>query len=255
MRLLFVGDIVGASGRAVVKRYLPELIVNQQIDFVIANGENAAHGKGITPKIANELLSVGIEMITLGNHAYSKKDVLEIDSSIPLVFPANMEGARRSLSTRVVEVKGLRLAISNILTQVFMDYVDENPFDVMEDILEEVDADLHFVDLHGEATSEKIAFAYYFKDHLIAVCGTHTHVQTADERIIDGCAFITDVGMSGPFDSVIGRDVQEVLDRLVHNKHTRYTVADTDSMLCAVIIEIDEISKRSTNIKRIQIRP
>jgi 2',3'-cyclic-nucleotide 2'-phosphodiesterase len=140
------------------------------------------------------------------------------------------------------------------MTQVFMENVSESPFDSMDKILENVSADVHIVDLHGEATSEKIAFAYHYKNVLAGVFGTHTHVQTADERIIDGCAFISDVGMTGPYESIIGRDISEVLARIIHKTATKYTIAESEAVFSALYIRFDALN-RANLVERIQIRP
>lgn len=255
MNILFIGDIVGASGRAAVKKHLPALKQRYDIDFVIANGENAAHGKGITPRIYQELITSGIHCITLGNHAYSKSEILPIkDQADRLVFPVNLMPVSEMTQTKVFRVKDISIAVTNLMTQVFMENVSQSPFEVMDQILGSVKADIHVIDLHGEATSEKIAFAYQYKNDLGAVFGTHTHVQTADERIIDGCAFISDAGMTGPYESIIGRDIEEVLMRITQKKATKYTIAESDAVFCAVFVRFDE-NYRADYIERIQIRP
>ena len=255
MNILFIGDIVGASGRAAVKKHLPALKQRYDIDFVIANGENAAHGKGITPRIYQELITNGIQCITLGNHAYSKSEIIMIkDQADRLVFPVNLIPTSDLSQTKIFRVKDKTLAITNLMTQVFMENVSQSPFESMDTILDHIHADIHIVDLHGEATSEKIAFAYHFKNVLGGVFGTHTHVQTADERIIDGCAFISDVGMTGPYESIIGRDISEVLARIIQKTATKYTIAETEAVFSAVYVSFDA-SNRAEKIERIQIRP
>ena len=255
MNILFIGDIVGASGRAAVKKHLPALKQRYDIDFVIANGENAAHGKGITPRIYQELITNGIQCITLGNHAYSKSEIMMIkEQADRLVFPENLIPTSEWIQTKIFHVKNKSLAITNMMTQVFMENVSESPFESMEKILKYVKADIHIVDLHGEATSEKIAFAYHYKNQLAGVFGTHTHVQTADERIIDGCAFISDVGMTGPYESIIGRDITEVLSRIIQKTTTKYTIAESEAVFCALYVCFDE-QNRAEKIERIQLRP
>lgn len=255
MNILFIGDIVGASGRAAVKKHLPALKQRYEIDFVIANGENAAHGKGITPRIYQELITNGIQCITLGNHAYSKSEIMMIkEQADRLVFPENLMPTSDLVQTKVFRVKDRTLAVTNLMTQVFMENVSESPFETMDKILEKISADVHIVDLHGEATSEKIAFAYHYKNKLAAVFGTHTHVQTADERIIDGCAFISDVGMTGPYESIIGRDIGEVLSRIIQKTATKYTIAESEAVFCAVYVRFDSFN-RAEKVERIQLRP
>ena len=256
MNILFVGDIVGKAGRAILYARLVSLKQAHHIDFTIVNGENIAHGKGMTLKLYEELLANGVDAITLGNHAYSKSDILAfIQKSKHLVRPLNMHPQTHGKGIQEFEVKGKTLRIINMIGSVFMDNVVETPFEAMYQLERFNKGKIVIVDLHAEATSEKIAFAYQFKDQCAAVLGTHTHVQTADERIIDGCAFISDVGMTGPFNRVIGRDIQEVLDRFNGNYSKRFTVSEEPAQLCAVVISIDEESMRATHIQRIQIRP
>lgn len=256
MRILFVGDIVGAVGRSMVSKYVSTIKQEQNIDFVVANGENAAHGKGITKKIYHQLLNNGVDLITLGNHTFSKDTIHSfIDEADQMIRPMNLLPLEGGNPYKVVEINGLKVCIVNLMCNVFMVQVEGSPFDCMEDILEDVDADIYFVDLHGEATSEKIAFSYYFEKYVQVVVGTHTHVQTADERVENGTAFISDVGMCGAYRSVIGRDIEEVLTRFTTNEKTRFTVAEGDGIFCGVIIDIDEKTKAATHIERIQIRP
>lgn len=256
MNVLFIGDIVGRAGRDSVKEHLPRLKDQYQPDIIIANGENAAHGKGITKRIYTELLDQGIDMITMGNHTFSKNDIYHfINEADRMVRPANMEPVDYGVGTRVLEVKGQRIAISNLCGEIFMNHIVEKPFACMERILNTVEADLHFVDLHGEATSEKIAFTYHFAGRVQAVVGTHTHIQTADERIVYGTAAITDLGMCGAYTSVLGRDRDEVITRFSENKATRYTVAEGPAIFCGLFVHFDDKTKRALQVERIQIRP
>lgn len=256
MKILFIGDIVGSTGRAAVKELLPSLKSDYGIDLTIANGENAAHGKGITRKIYDELLRTGIDLITLGNHAFSKSDIYGfIDQAKQLVRPANLDPTDVGTGIVTVEVKGQKVSVVNLCGSVFMEGIVESPFVSMKKIAEISRGNITIVDLHAEATSEKIAFTYMFQDCCTAVLGTHTHVQTADEKIMNGCAYISDVGMCGPYDGVIGREVKEVLDRFNGRKTTVYTVAQGDAQFCAVVLTINEETKRAESIERIQIRP
>ncbi|NBK96554.1 MAG: TIGR00282 family metallophosphoesterase [Erysipelotrichia bacterium] len=239
-----------------VSQYVPMLKAEKQIDYVVANGENAAHGKGITKKIYHQLLNNGVDLITLGNHAFSKDTIFNfIDEAKQMLRPMNLLPLAHGQAYKIVEINGLRVCFVNLMCNVFMVQVEGSPFDCMEEILDEVEADIYFVDLHGEATSEKIAFSYYFEKYVQVVVGTHTHVQTADERIENGSAFISDVGMCGAYRSVIGRDIEEVLTRFTTNQKTRFTVAEGEGIFCAVMIDIDEQTKQATKIERIQIRP
>lgn len=256
MRLLFIGDVVGSSGRAVLQEHLANLKNQYKIDCTIVNGENAAHGKGITRRIYNQIKALGVDAITMGNHTFSKGELLEfIDEAEGLVRPMNLLPLNKGKSAVVVNVLGKRLAIVNLCGQVFMDRVERSPFDCMEEVFQQIEADMYFVDFHGETTSEKITFAHVYGDRCVGICGTHTHVQTADECIIQGCGFISDAGMCGAYDSVLGRDKHEVIQHMVHHQPTRYTIATGPGILCGVVITIDEKTLRATEIERIQIRP
>lgn len=256
MNILFIGDIVGKTGRSAVLARLPFLLEKYQIDLTIANAENSAHGKGITEKIYKELLDAKVDVITLGNHAFSKADIHQfIAHAKRLVRPLNLYPTEYGRGFVDVQVKGKMVRIANLCGSVFMDRVVETPFEAMPKILEGAQDKLLLVDLHAEATSEKIAFMYMFKESCVAVLGTHTHVQTADEQIVDGCAFISDVGMTGPYRSVIGRDVQEVLERFKGSLSKTFTVAEGEAVFSAVVIHVDDKTHRATAIQRLQFRP
>ena len=247
---------MGSSGRDIVKEQLPKLKETHAIDFVVANGENAAHGKGITRKIYHQLLGYGIDVLTMGNHTFSKNDIYSfIDEADCMVRPANMEPCDYGESTIVRKVKDKRVAITNLCGEVWMNDIVDSPFFCMEDVLNEIDADIYLVDLHAEATSEKIAFAYAFAGRAAVVVGTHTHVQTADERIIDGTAAITDLGMCGAYTSVLGRDVDEIITRFTTEEKTKFKIAEGPAIFCGAVVHIDEQSNLADHIKRIQIRP
>ena len=256
MNVLFIGDIVGASGREVVKNLLPDLKERFQVDLVVANGENSAHGKGITRKIYHQLLSYGVDVITMGNHTFSKNDIYTfIEDADRMVRPANMEPCDYGESTVVVKVLNKKVAITNLCGEIWMNDVVDSPFYCMEDVLQDIDADIYLLDLHAEATSEKIAFAYNFARRIGAVVGTHTHVQTADERIIGGTAAITDLGMCGAYTSVLGRDVDEILTRFMTNEKTRFTIAQGPAIFCGALVSFDDKTNQAIAIERIQIRP
>lgn len=254
MNILFIGDVVGSPGRAIVQSLLPVLMEEHEVDFVVVNGENAAHGKGITNRLANQILSWGADVITLGNHAYAKREVQDIDLSLPVVFPANLTGSFSDHHTLVFNHLNTKIAVTNICGEAFMNNVFESPYPLMERILEKTHADIHLVDFHGETTAEKKAFVYAFKDRVSAVIGTHTHVQTADEQIIDGCAYITDVGMCGAYQSILGRDINEALSKMLHNEDTHYKVSNNPPLLSGVIMKFDD-AYQATSIERIYIKP
>ncbi|MBU1657251.1 MAG: TIGR00282 family metallophosphoesterase [Candidatus Omnitrophica bacterium] len=208
MRILFLGDIVGKPGRTIIKKLLPDLRKDESIDLVVANGENAAAGSGLIPRLADELLESGIDVLTSGDHIWKKRDIYDyLKVSGRLIRPANYpEGAPGRGSTVVDTASGKKVAVINIIGRVFMDAVD-CPFARVKKEIKTVSklADIIIVDLHAEATSEKIAMGWYLDGEVSAVLGTHTHIQTADERILPkGTAYITDCGMTGPNDSVIG---------------------------------------------------
>jgi metallophosphoesterase (TIGR00282 family) len=256
MNILFIGDIVGKSGRTTVYRVLDDLVREHNIDFIIANAENIAHGKGVTLKLYNELIDHGIDVVTLGNHAFAKSEIMEnLDQCDRLVRPMNLYPVEPGQAFVDVKKGQFCVRVVNLCGSVFMDNVSEPPFNVMNKVLAQTDPCILIVDLHAEATSEKLAFAHLFKDRCTAIIGTHTHVQTADEQVMNGCAYISDVGMSGPFDSIIGRDTQEVLDRFTGKNTKGYTVSENPSQVCAVVIEVDDSTLRANSITRIQLRP
>ncbi len=255
MKILFIGDIVGKSGRKAVEKQLSSLVKTHQIDCVLANAENAAHGKGITEKIYNELRSYGIDYMSLGNHAFSK-DVIKnfIDKADCLIRPANMYPLEYGQGFCDFKLKDIDFRFINLSGTVFMENVSQNPFLEMEKLKPHPNV-CTIVDIHAEATSEKAAFFEMYKKDCVLIVGTHTHIQTADETIRDGCGFISDVGMTGPYHSIIGRDTQEVLNRFRGIISKGYTVAEGEAIFSAIVIEIDEATKRASHIERIQIRP
>lgn len=256
MNVLFIGDIVGKTGRSAVSAHLPFLKEKYAIDFTIANGENSAHGKGITERIYNDLMNLGIDVITLGNHAFSKADIYQFIERAPrLVRPLNLNPTQGGQGYVDLTIKGIPLRVINLCGSVFMDNIAESPFIAMQSLVESSQNKITIVDIHAEATSEKAAFFQMFRNSCAAVLGTHTHVQTADEQVKDGCAFISDVGMTGPFDSIIGRDIQEVLNRFRGVISKNFTVAEGEAVFSAVILKIDEKTRRTQSIERVQFRP
>lgn len=258
MKLLFIGDIVGKSGRKAVRELLPLLADTYSPDIVIANGENAANGFGITVKIAQELFDFGIGVLTSGNHIWDKKDVLEfIQKESRLIRPANYPvSAPGRGATVVLTGGGHKIAVLNLSGRIFMDPLD-CPFMAAERELEALkrETNLIVVDFHGEATSEKIAAGWELDGKVTAVLGTHTHVQTADERILPGgTAYISDVGMTGSFDSVIGMEKDISIERFKTQMPISYRVAKDDLGLNGVLVDADEATGKATNIKRVQIR-
>ena len=259
MKVLFIGDIVGKSGRDIVSSLLLSLKKENNIDLVIANGENSAHGKGITYKIYKQLLSDGVDYITMGNHTYSKSEMLEhMDEMDRLVVPYNHSLRTTNNYYKIITYKGLKFCLTNILGEALIPQSNMSPYEAFRNVIEANkinNPDFYFVDLHAETTAEKRVFTEYFKDVAKVVVGTHTHVQTADEQIIDDVAFISDVGMCGAYESVIGRDINESIISNIDKEKTRYSIAEGPAIFCGVIIEIDEKEKKPTAIQRIQIRP
>lgn len=254
MKILFIGDVVSRPGRKILREKLEALKKEHQIDFTIVNGENSAHGKGITPKIFKQIIDYGADVITLGNHAYAKEEVFEIIEDDKLIRPINLDITKQGKGYRTYQVLDKKVLVANVSGEVFMHNIKPNPFIASKEIVE-AEADIKIIDLHGEATAEKIAYMHHFKNEFSAILGTHTHVQTADEDVFNGCAYISDVGMTGPYKSVIGRDIDEVVSRFVEDKKTYYKVSKNAAVLCGVILDIDDQTNRAKSIRRIQIRP
>lgn len=253
MRILFIGDIVGAPGRRIVLNSVDQLRRDYAVDLVIANGENSAHGKGITTKLYHQLIRGGCEVITGGNHSFSKSEILDSIETLPfLLRPDNMEPQNIGQTSVTKRCRDLRIGIYNLYGNVFMDNSCGEMMERLGAWIAQDRSDIRIVDLHGEATAEKLSAFYMYRDQLNALIGTHTHVPTADEMVVDGCAYISDVGMCGVAQSIIGRDIDEVLVGIREHKRTRYTVAEGRAVLNAVLLEIDEQSRRTTAITRIQ---
>lgn len=251
-RILFLGDIVGRPGRDVVHSQLPKLVQQHQPRFVVVNGENAASGVGITPSIAQDLFKLGVDAITLGNHAFHKREIGPyLDGGDPIVRPANLPPGTPGKGATIIEQQGTRLAVINLCGRVFLETYDD-PFRAIDQILGEIDTPHVLIDFHAEATSEKIAFAYHVEGRATAVLGTHTHVTTADERVLDkGTAFITDVGMCGPRDSVIGMQKEVILRRFRTSLPTKFEVADHPGVISGVVIGVETDTGRATSIRRL----
>jgi len=254
MNILFIGDIVGRPGRETVKILLPELKKEFSADFVIANVENAAGGSGITPAVAREVASFGIDAFTSGDHIFKKRDVLSMINEEPrLLRPANFPSASPGRGAGLFRTKsGEPIVLINILGRVFME-PRECPFRVVKEEIDKSKCKVIIVDFHAEATSEKVAMGWYLDGLVSAVLGTHTHIQTADEKILpNGTAYITDVGMTGPHRSVIGRKIEDVLARFITQVDRRFEVASEDSQLQGVVLDIDENTGKARSITRLQ---
>lgn len=255
MKVLFIGDIIGRPGRGAVKNLLPGLVEEHGIDFVIANGENAAAGFGITEKVGEELFSLGIDVLTTGNHLWDKKDsVSYIAKEARILCPANYpEGAAGARSGIFKTKSGVKIGVFGLQGRVFMQALD-CPFRVADEMADklEKEADAIIVDVHAEATSEKVALGWYLDGRVSAVIGTHTHVQTADERVLPGgTAYITDAGMTGGFDGVIGMDKEAVIKRFLTGMPQKFETAEGDVRLNGVLVEIDDRSGKACIVTRI----
>jgi len=258
MRLLFLGDIVGKPGRDLIRRHVRALAARQRADLVIANGENAAGGAGITRDNMLEILAAGVDVITTGNHVWDKRETLEFIGNEPrLLRPANYpEGTPGAGSYVATLASGELVGVINVMGRVFLHAIDD-PFRAADREIERVraaGARVIFVDVHAETTSEKLALSYYLDGKVSAVIGTHTHVQTADERILPGgTACLTDVGMTGPHDGVIGIEKSAIIARFVSGLPGRFETASGDPRLNAVLIGVDGDSGRATRIERLSI--
>ncbi|MCR5833140.1 MAG: TIGR00282 family metallophosphoesterase [Selenomonadaceae bacterium] len=256
MRILMVGDIVGKPGRYFFLEQTPELKQSKHIDMVIANGENSAHGKGITPQIFNELLRGGADVVTSGNHIWDNYSVMQIIDSEPfLLRPANYPEDTPGKGFCIYPVGKKKVGVINLSGRTFMPPMD-CPFRLAEKILNFMSkqCDLIFVDFHAEATSEKLAFAYFVDGQVTGVVGTHTHIQTADERILpNGTAYLTDLGMVGAKNSVLGMKVDPVLKRFLTGRPSKFEVAEGACVYCALLIETDDNTNKVIGVERIQI--
>lgn len=254
MNVLFIGDIIGRPGREAVKGLLPVIVKEEKVNIVIANGENAAGGFGLTPSVAGEIFSLGVNVITLGNHAWKRKEILEVIDNNHIIRPANFPPGVPGKGYIIMNSNEIKLAVINLMGRVYMADTD-CPFRKSDEILEELrDEKIRniIVDFHAEITSEKIAFGWYLDGKVSAVVGTHTHVQTADERVMpQGTAYITDAGMTGARDSVIGVKKEIILKKYLTQMPIRFEVAEGDPALSAVIIDIDESTGKARGIRRI----
>jgi len=265
MRILFVGDVVGSPGRQIVQDRLADVVSQRQVDLVIANGENAASGFGITPRLADELLGMGIDVLTGGNHSWDRKEIHEYMPHQPrLLRPGNFPEGTPGSGTFTGNTKnGVKYAVLNLQGRVFLAPIDD-PFRKADAELAKLpaDVDIILVDLHAETTSEKIAMGWYLDGRVTAVVGTHTHVTTADERVLpQGTAYITDVGMTGPHGGVIGMDREAIIKRFLDGLPARFEVASGDVQMNCVLIETDDAGERNTagrlrarSIERLRLR-
>ncbi|MDZ4742275.1 MAG: TIGR00282 family metallophosphoesterase [Verrucomicrobiota bacterium] len=258
MRLLFIGDIVGEPGRLTVKSLLPGLIKKHSIDFVVANGENSANkGGGMEMPKLKEMLAAGVDCFTSGDHVWDQRDIIPfLDSEKNVLRPHNYPAGVNGKGVTILEKGGRTLGVMNLQGRTFMSQAIENPFVIgrSEAMKMRLETKCIFVDIHAETTSEKIALGRYLDGLVSAVVGTHTHVQTADEQIFpNGTAFLCDVGMTGPHNGSLGREVEPVIKRFVTNMPQRFPVAAGDLKLHGVLIDIEDQSGKATCIERISV--
>ena len=258
MKILFFGDIVGQVGRNAIKHNIEKLVKKYQVDFVIANGENATHGKGLIEKHYHELLNAGIDCITLGNHYLSKDRILDyIDDATQLIRPLNLTRTFGGQGSAVFDVNGVNVRVTNILGTAFMKEEVASPYVSFKNLLEENEGEdaINIVDFHGEATGEKACFGYAFDGLVSAVIGTHTHVQTNDAKILaGGTGFISDVGMCGAANGVLGFEKKSVINKTMFGATERFELDVLDEeMINAVVIQIDEVSKKCVEIFPVKI--
>src|SRR6202030_1396112 len=262
MRILFIGDIFGRPGRSIVKDRLPGIVRDQAVDVIIANGENSAAGFGITPALAEELFELNIDVITTGNHVWDKREIVDYFQMVEgnghgpqrrLLRPANYPSDMPGWGLYQGQKAKVPYAVINLQGRVFMASNDD-PFRTADQLLQKIKAKVILVDMHAEATSEKISLGWYLDGRVTAVLGTHTHIPTADERVLpQGTAYITDVGMTGPYDSVIGVTKETVLDKFLTQMPARFNAAEKDARLTAVLIQADPETGRAIRIERLQL--
>ncbi len=254
-KILFIGDIIGKYGRQICRELLPDLREKLKPDFIIANGENSAHGYGITEKVYNGLMDMGIDAITMGNHMWDKREITKIMEKFPnMVRPANYPDGVPGKRFVIIERDGVKLAIANLNGRTFMPPID-CPFQVIDKLLPTIqkETNIILIDIHAEATSEKNAMGWYLDGRVSVVLGTHTHVMTTDEQVLPkGTAYITDVGMVGGSNSIIGMNKEQILKRFLTSMSAKFEPTDTGPKLFnAVLIEVDEKSGKASKITKI----
>lgn len=254
MKILAVGDLVGQVGVKKAKEVITSLKKKEDIDFIVVNAENSAEGMGITEKIFNELIDFGIDVITMGNHTWGKKDIFKFVDHKQLLVPANYSKNVPGNRYGIYTCKDKKIGVINLIGRVDVNVLSENPFTIVDEIICKIKntVDMIIVDFHAEATAEKIAMGYFLDGKADIVFGTHTHVQTADETILEkGTAYITDIGMTGPRKSVIGMSLEASIKRFTTSLPERYKIADGEAMFNGCIFEIDDENCRTINVTRI----
>lgn len=256
MKILAVGDLIGNSGIKELKKKLGIIKQEEQINFVIVNGENSAEGMGITQQNFNDILALNVDVITMGNHTWGKKDIFKFIDHPKLIRPANYPKGVVGKGYNIYTCQDKKIAVINLIGRVDINVLTENPFIVAKEIVEKLqqEVDMIFVDFHAEATAEKIAMGYFLDGKVTAIYGTHTHVQTADEKILPKkTGYITDIGMTGPKYSVIGMDISASLKRFETSLPERYKIATGECILNAVVFDVDDANNKVKNIKRLYL--
>lgn len=254
MNILAVGDVVGKVGLQKLKEVLPSLIKEEKIDFVIVNGENVADGVGITEKMYKEMLSCGADVITMGNHTWGKKEIFNFIEDKPIIRPANYSDNVPGKGYEIYEVSSKKVCVINLIGRTAMSVLSDNPFTEAERIIEKVKgkADIIVVDFHAEASAEKVAMSYFLDGKVQILFGTHTHVQTADGAIMEnGTAYITDIGMTGPKNSVIGMDIEASVKRFLTSLPEKYKTADGPAKFNSCLFKIDDKTNKAVEIRTI----
>ena len=254
MKILAIGDLIGNAGIKELRKQLDKIRKEENIDFTIVNGENAAEGMGITQKNLDDILSQKVDVITMGNHTWAKKDIFKFIDHPKLIRPANYPKGLLGKGYGIYTCQNKKIAVINLIGRVDINVLSENPFIIAKELVEELQkqVDIIIVDFHAEATAEKIAMGYFLDGKATAVFGTHTHVQTADEKILPkGTAYITDLGMTGPKNSVIGMDIEVSFKRFETTLPERYRIATGETMLNGVIFDIDDDTNKVKQVKRI----
>lgn len=258
MRILFFGDIVGRVGRDAIKHNIEKLVNKYQIDFIIANGENVTHGKGLIEKHYFELLDDGIDVITLGNHYFGKSRILDyIEDADSLVRPLNIIKDFPGVGSILKQCNGVNIRVTNVLGTAFMHEDVVQPYQSLKELIDSIEGEdsIHIVDFHAEATGEKMCFGYVFDGLVSAVLGTHTHVQTNDAKILPkGTGFISDVGMCGAANGVLGFERNSVINKTIFGSNLRFEIGNDDQeMINAVVLDIDEITKKCKEIFTVKL--
>ncbi|MDD4293988.1 MAG: TIGR00282 family metallophosphoesterase [Candidatus Omnitrophica bacterium] len=256
MKILVIGDIVGRPGRDFLRNNALKIKRDLAIDFFVANGENSAGGSGITLDTAKDLFEAGIDVVTSGDHVFKKKEIKEVFSKYSVIRPLNYGRQVLGQGYIIKQAGDSKVAVINLLGRVFMQPAD-CPFNAVMSVLEDIKkcAKIIIVDFHAEATSEKVAMGYFLADKVTAVLGTHTHIPTADERIINGTtAYITDLGMTGSFDSVLGREKANVIEKFVTNMPVKFNLSQNDVRMQGVVIDADETTGHAVSVRRVEIK-